>query len=198
MPSRIRKQVQSKILLLLVFGVALFTIRAAAKLPQANRSPRGSQSSATSSPTDDLQLSYKLDHFTELADSGPGAGQDIYWHKCFVCHNKYQKSAPPLEGLFKLDALVDGSPVNDQTVTRKSRRAAGNACPRHNALGFDIADVVSYLHDRSVASREKICRRIRGIARPKRNGQCRIVFRAGRRVWCELRAGTSREASRCS
>jgi streptogramin lyase/mono/diheme cytochrome c family protein len=148
MPSRIRKQVQSKILLLLVFGVALFAIRAAAKLPQGNRSPRGSQSSATSSPTDDLQLSYKLDHFTELADSGPLRGENIYWHKCFVCHNQYQKSAPPLEGLFKLDALVDGSPVNDQTVTKQIKEG-GSGMP---ALGTtlsdsDIADVVSYLHD---------------------------------------------------
>src|SRR5689334_3083807 len=57
-------------------------------------------SSTTGAISDDLQLSYRLDHYTEIADSGPARGENIYAHKCWVCHNKYQKEAPHLEGLF--------------------------------------------------------------------------------------------------
>jgi len=97
--------------------------------------------------TDDLQLSYRLDHYTEIADSGPARGENIYAHKCWVCHNKYQKDAPHLEGLFHLEALVTGAEVNDDTVTSQIR-IGGPGMPSFQTTlsDADIADVVSYLH----------------------------------------------------
>src|SRR6266850_1884737 len=102
---------------------------------------------AARSITDDLQLSYRLDHYTELADSGPARGENIYAHKCWVCHNKYQKEAPHLEGLFHFDALVTGAEVNDDTVTTQIRNGGPGMPSFHTTLSdADIADVVSYLH----------------------------------------------------
>ena len=73
-----------------------FTIFAA-RPANAGRPPDG----ATDTPTpatyrDDLQRSYRTDKYLEVADSGADRGENIYWHKCWACHNKYQQAAPQL------------------------------------------------------------------------------------------------------
>jgi streptogramin lyase/mono/diheme cytochrome c family protein len=114
----------------------------------ARSSSRPTTSDSPSGPlTDDLQLSYRLDHYTELAERGPLRGENIYAHKCWVCHNKYQVEAPHLEGLFHFDALITGAPVNDDTVTTQIRNGGPGMPSFHTTLSdADIADVVSYLH----------------------------------------------------
>src|ERR1700720_4280618 len=110
--------------------------------------------SAARTITDNLQLSYRLDHYTELADSGPARGQNIYAHKCWVCHNKYQKEAPHLEGLFELSTLLTGSPVNDETVTAQIKDG-GPGMPSFstNLADRDAPDVVSHLPARKSCGR---------------------------------------------
>lgn len=141
----------SVVLGIFVLGLILSAAVSILYLPHAAALPRGRQSTSainTANGDDDLQLSWKLDHYSELANSGSVRGLNIYWHKCFICHNRYEKSAPPLEGLFKLDSLVDGSPVNDQTVTAQIRDGAAGMPSFHTTLSdSDIADLVSYLHD---------------------------------------------------
>jgi streptogramin lyase/mono/diheme cytochrome c family protein len=147
---RRRRFSQSAILFSLTIAFALVAVGVVnSRSARGNVTPPDSQSSsAISIPGDDLQLSYKLDHYTELADSGPLRGLNIYWHKCFVCHNKFQKSAPTLEGLFKFDSLIDGSLVNDQTVTAQIKEGApGMPSFRTTLSDSDVADVVSYLHE---------------------------------------------------
>jgi virginiamycin B lyase len=96
---------------------------------------------------DDLQRSYRIDHYDEVADSGPARGENIYWHKCWVCHNKYQQAAPQLEGLFKLPALITGVAVNDETVAAHIKKGGpGMPSFRTTLSDADVADVVSYLH----------------------------------------------------
>src|SRR3984893_11187990 len=129
------------ILVTVAFGttlpVAIFIGRSAA----AQTSLRRSQStSGTDTTNDDLQRSYKIDHYTEVADSGPARGENIYAHKCWVCHNKYQTVAP------HLSTLVNGSPVNEEAVTAQIKDGGlGMPSFRTTLSDSDVVDVVSYL-----------------------------------------------------
>ena len=97
---------------------------------------------ATDTPTpaasrDDLQRSYRTDHYLEVAESGVDRGENIYWHKCWACHNKYQQAAPTLEGLFKQPALITGVPVNEENVAAHIKKGGpGMPSFRHHALRF--------------------------------------------------------------
>lgn len=72
-------------------------------------------------PTDDLQRSVRLNTYRHFADSGVEYGKTLFYYKCWMCHNKYTVAsnpgqAPVLEGLFVRSTLVNGQPLNDQTV----------------------------------------------------------------------------------
>jgi streptogramin lyase/cytochrome c5 len=124
-----------------------------ARTAAAGRSSDG----ATDTPTpaasrDDLQRSYRTDHYLEVAESGVDRGENIYWHKCWACHNKYQQAAPTLEGLFKQPALITGVPVNEENVAAHIKKGGpGMPSFRTTLSDSDVADVVSYLHS------EKCC-----------------------------------------
>lgn len=101
---------------------------------------------------DDLQRSYRTDHYLEVAESGADRGENIYWHKCWACHNKYQQAAPQLEGLFQQPALITGVPVNEENVAAHIKKGGpGMPSFRTTLSDSDVADVVSYLHS------EKCC-----------------------------------------
>jgi streptogramin lyase/mono/diheme cytochrome c family protein len=101
---------------------------------------------------DDLQRSYRTDHYLEVAESGTDRGENIYWHKCWACHNKYQQAAPTLEGLFQQPALITGVPVNEENVAAHIKKG-GPGMPSFGTTlsDADVKDVVSYLHS------EKCC-----------------------------------------
>jgi len=116
-------------------------------IPALNRLNAAQSENKLTDVYDDLQVSYKIDHYKEIAESGPGRGENIYWHKCWVCHNHYQGEAPHLAGLFSRSALVTGLPVNDETVTGQIKNGGpGMPSFRTTLSDSDIADVVSYLH----------------------------------------------------
>lgn len=141
--SKLRLMFCSAVAGLLVVFALLVVKSSAAKSPASAPSDTVPHGEAI----DDLQLSYRLDHYTELADSGPLRGENIYAHKCWVCHNKYQEEAPKLKGLFHFDKLVTGAPVNDQTVTAQIRNGGAGMPSFGTTLSdADIADLVSYLH----------------------------------------------------
>src|ERR1700693_4563877 len=107
----------SAFVVILSFAISL------ARPANAGRSPDGA--SDTPPPAafrDDLQRSYRTDHYLEVAESGAARGENIYWHKCWACHNQYQLAAPQLEGLFKRTKLMFGSPVNDENVTTQIKK----------------------------------------------------------------------------
>jgi streptogramin lyase/mono/diheme cytochrome c family protein len=105
-----------------------------------------------SSYRDDLQRSYRTDHYLEVADNGADRGENIYWHKCWACHNKYQQAAPTLEGLFNQPALITGVPVTEANVAAHIKKG-GPGMPSFGTTltDADVADVVTYLHS------EKCC-----------------------------------------
>jgi streptogramin lyase/mono/diheme cytochrome c family protein len=114
----------------------------------AGGSPDGaSDTPAPAAYRDDLQRSYRTDHYLEVAESGADRGENIYWHKCWACHNKYQQAAPTLEGLFQQPALITGVPVNEENVAAHIKKG-GPGMPSFGTTlsDSDVKDLVSYLH----------------------------------------------------
>src|SRR3984893_19572076 len=71
------------------------------------------------------QRALEIYEFRKAAQSGPHRGQEIYYYKCWMCHNELaQGGAPKLGGLFKRPTLVTGEPVNDQTVKNQIRNGS--------------------------------------------------------------------------
>ncbi len=114
------------------------------------------QTPSQQAATGNFQRSVEIYNFTMGATSGPQRGEEIYYFKCWVCHNDYTikagTPAPPLKDLFQRPRLMTGQPVNEETVAEKIRDG-GPLMPayRHTLADADIADLMSYFRD------EKCC-----------------------------------------
>jgi streptogramin lyase/mono/diheme cytochrome c family protein len=100
---------------------------------------------------DAYQRSAEILEMKTAAASGPRRGEEIYYVKCWFCHNPLARNGgPSLEGLFTHRALGSGAPVSDATVIEKIR-SGGPAMPayRHVLTDVDVADLISYLKDPS-------------------------------------------------
>ena len=97
------------------------------------------------------QRSLEIYEFRKAAKSGPDRGEEIYYYKCWYCHNEYTKGAPQLKGIYSHPKLISGQPVNDDTIKDKIR-SGGPAMPayKHALSEEDLTDLVSYI-------REKCC-----------------------------------------
>jgi len=110
------------------------------------------QRPAPNPPQGDLQRSAEILYFKRMADGGPRRGQEIYFFKCWVCHNNYTRAqgsqAPTLKDLYKRPALMSGQPVNDQTVAEKIRNG-GPGMPgyRYALSDQDIQDLVGFFRE---------------------------------------------------
>jgi streptogramin lyase/mono/diheme cytochrome c family protein len=147
MTRRIRTQV-----VVLCTGIALAFAGAVgwptASPPNARRSQATSDQSAPEMRKDDLQRSIRIDKYTELADSGPGRGANLYFFKCWMCHNQYAKAGPYLKDLYGRATLVSGKPVSDEAVRDQIKRGG----PGMPAFGTtlsdpDIADLLAYIKE---------------------------------------------------
>jgi len=75
--------------------------------------------------------------------------------RCWICHNEYTViaepgAAPSLRDLYKRPKLMNGQPVNDQTVTAFVRAGTGRM-PSYSPQYFkdaDLADLVVYLREK--------------------------------------------------
>lgn len=97
------------------------------------------------------QRSLEIYEFRKAAKSGPQRGEEIFYYKCWYCHNEYTKGAPQLKGLYSHPKLISGQPVNDDTVRDKIREGGpGMPAYKHTLSDDDLKDLVSYI-------REKCC-----------------------------------------
>ena len=100
--------------------------------------------------TDHLQRSTRAFTFQQAAPEGAARGQEIYYYKCWMCHNSYTAVAgspgPLLEDLYDRSTMMSGKPVNDANVAEKIRNG-GPLMPgyRYSLSDADIADLVSYI-----------------------------------------------------
>jgi mono/diheme cytochrome c family protein len=98
---------------------------------------------------DNYQRSLETYEFKKAAASGPERGREIFYYKCWFCHNEYTKHAPQLTGLFKRETLLSGLPVNDDTVKDRIRNGgAGMAAYKYTLSEADLNDLVSFVRDR--------------------------------------------------
>jgi streptogramin lyase/mono/diheme cytochrome c family protein len=99
------------------------------------------QSAATK---DEYQRSADIYGMRTSAQSGPQRGEEIYYYKCWFCHNQYAKTGPPLKNLFTRP-LPSGQPRSDREVAEKIRQG-GPLMPayRHVLTDADLADLLSY------------------------------------------------------
>jgi len=126
-------------------------------LTSANGSPRASAQEAAGAPQasrpakDYNQRSLEIFEFRKAARSGVERGQEIFYYKCWFCHNEFVKEAPHLKGLYQKPTLGSGQPVNDATVKEKIRNGGpAMAAYKYTLSDDDLNDLVSYI-------REKCC-----------------------------------------
>jgi len=100
---------------------------------------------------DDYQRSLQTYEFRKAAQSGPERGREIFYYKCWFCHNEFTKNAPQLTGLYQRGTLLSGLPVNDDNVKDRIRNgSAGMAAYKYTLSEADLTDLVSFV-------REKCC-----------------------------------------
>src|SRR5437588_12701735 len=68
---------------------------------------------AQGEPKDYDQRSLEIYEFRKAAQSGPERGREIYYYKCWFCHNEFVKDIPQLTGLYQKPNLLSGQPVSD-------------------------------------------------------------------------------------
>ena len=148
MPPQISNDRRPRAVAAFLALTALFLAGATARLGRAETSPKPAKAAATPDvSTDDLQRSLRLDTYRILADSGAARGENIYFYKCWMCHNQYTKGAPLLKNLFQRENLTSGDPVNDDNVNAKIKEGgAGMPSFRTSLSDADIADLVAYFH----------------------------------------------------
>ena len=117
-----------------------------------------------------LQRSAAIYTFRTTADRGAQRGEEIYYFKCWYCHNTYTvklgTGAVALKGLFTRDRLATtGQPVNDQTVAQKIRNGSRRMPAYRAALGdADMADLLAYLRSDSCCFEDNPPRNPRYVA----------------------------------
>jgi mono/diheme cytochrome c family protein len=98
-----------------------------------------------------LQRSVAIYNFKTTAEAGPRRGEEIYYFKCWYCHNSYTvklgTGGVALKGLFTRPALVTtGQAVTDETVAQQIRNGSARMPAYRSTLTeADMADLLSYL-----------------------------------------------------
>ena len=100
---------------------------------------------------DYYQRSLETYEFRKAAQGGPERGREIFYYKCWFCHNEFTKNAPQLTGLYQRGTLLSGLPVNDDNLKDRIRNGgAGMAAYKYTLSEADLNDLVSFV-------REKCC-----------------------------------------
>jgi len=114
------------------------------------RAPAAAQEGASSPPAKDYnQRALEIYEFRKAAKSGSDRGQEIFYYKCWFCHNEFTKDIPKLPGLFQRPTLASGQPVNEETVKNQIRNGSANmAAYKYTLSEADLNDLVAYLRER--------------------------------------------------
>ena len=88
-------------------------------------------------------------------ESGSGRGQEIYYMRCWMCHNEYtiaadRFAAPTLRDLYQRPTLASGQPVTDQTVAAHIRNGSAGMPAYTPAVisAADMSDLLVYLREK--------------------------------------------------
>jgi len=99
-------------------------------------------------PADPYQLSLAIYGFKRGAESGVERGKEIYYYKCWFCHNDFAEGAPKLNGVYQRGTLVTGRPATDDGIKEQIREgSAGMAAYKYTLSEADIDDLVSFIRE---------------------------------------------------
>ena len=129
---RNQSRIHTRVILLaaLTIGLALLVVGNASRSQAAPPQPQMASGSAKVMHTDEYQRSARLDTYKVIADSGAGRGENIYFYKCWMCHNQYAKTGPYLKELFK-HSTIDVRRSGDRGERRrKNQGGRARECPR--------------------------------------------------------------------
>jgi cytochrome c5 len=129
----------------------ILIVHGAVRGAMAQEAAPGAGSQSSSPARDPYQRSLETYEFKKAAASGPERGREIFYYKCWFCHNEFTTHAPQLTGLFARGTLLSGLPVNNDTVKDRIRNGGeGMAAYRYALSEADLDDLVSFV-------REKCC-----------------------------------------
>jgi len=118
-----------------VFGAGLVQLA-------SQQAPGGGHANAI---VDQFQKSYEVLSNNEVAKSGVGRGETLYFYKCWMCHNPgAQGDKSGLVGPL-LNGVVTRLGGEDAVATKIKMGGARMPAFRHNFTDADIADLVAYL-----------------------------------------------------
>ena len=99
-------------------------------------------------PVDRNQLSLNIYEFKRVATSGAERGKEIYYYKCWFCHNDFAEGAPKLVGVYQRGSLVTGRPATDEGIKEQIREgSAGMAAYKYTLSDADIDDLVTFIRE---------------------------------------------------
>ena len=125
--------------------VTIIAIQGFAGYAAAQGAPGADDKSALRDPYSRALQTYQ---FKKAAAAGPERGREIFYYKCWFCHNEYSKTAPQLTGLFKRETLLSGLPVTTDTVKDRIRNGGeGMAAYKYTLSEADLADLVSFVRE---------------------------------------------------
>jgi mono/diheme cytochrome c family protein len=99
---------------------------------------------------DPYQRSVAIYNFNKAAQSGPDRGREIFYYKCWFCHNEFAgpQSAPDLKTVFQRKQLLSGRPTTEDGIKDEIRNGgAGMAAYKYTLNNADINDLASYLKE---------------------------------------------------
>ncbi len=100
-------------------------------------------------PKDDYQRSTDIYLYRTTARSGAQRGEELYYYKCWMCHNQFAKTGPQLHDLFKRPKFATSAyDVTEANVADKIKMG-GPGMPSFGTMlkDADIADLIAYIKD---------------------------------------------------
>jgi mono/diheme cytochrome c family protein len=98
--------------------------------------------------TDPYQRSIAIYNFRKAADHGPDRGREIFYYKCWFCHNEFAEGAPPLKGVFQRSKLLSGRPTTEDGIKDEIRNGGpGMAAYKYVLNDADLNDLAAYIRD---------------------------------------------------
>jgi len=123
-------------------------------LAQTVEAPRDAAAAAQTAIDPDDRAS-QIWHFQRLGSRGWQRGQEIYYMRCWICHNEYTViaepgAAPSLRDLFRRSRLLNGQPTTDGNVKAFVRKGSFRM-PSYSPEYFsdrDLDDLIVYLREK--------------------------------------------------
>jgi len=150
MNSRLMRAVLAGAALVAVLAAAIWLGRRPAQEVAATPAAAPPKQATAAEPEpvfiDPYQRSIAIYNFKKAAASGPDRGREIFYYKCWFCHNEFAEGAPPLKGVFERKKLLSGRPANEDGIKDEIRNGgAGMAAYKYTLTEADLNDLVGYI-----------------------------------------------------